>query len=75
MPSAIVGLIRVRDHCLFTWRGIAPEVYTGEGWPPRAVEVRDDHCQACIDEMGDRLGFVLEDTRGMAGVAGSAARR
>jgi hypothetical protein len=69
-PRELVGLIRVNDHCLFTWRGLAPEDFDGEGPPPRTVEVREDHCQPCVDEVTGGLGFNALDTRDQAaGVA------
>jgi hypothetical protein len=62
VPTEIVGLIRINDHCLFTWRGPAPE-HRRKGVPDRAVEVTDDHCQLCIEEAVTRLGFAVVDLR------------
>jgi hypothetical protein len=46
-----VGLIRMRDHCTFTWS-------EGEGSDVRSVEVRSNHCSewvAALRGMGFRL--------------------
>lgn len=48
----LVGLIRVRSHCTFTWRK----------WPhqdQRSVEVRPSHCPECVDEIR-RRGYALK---------------
>ena len=42
-----VGLLRVRNHCTFTWRGAV----TGA---QRRVEVLPDHCAECIAEVRRR---------------------
>lgn len=44
-----VGLLRVRNHCTFTWRGL---VAGGQ----RSIEVLPDHCAECVAEVR-RLGF------------------
>ena len=41
----IMGLIRVRSCCLFTWR----EREYGQG--PRVVEVAPEHCSDCIESL------------------------
>ncbi len=46
-----VGLLRVREHCTFTWRG---PVEGGQ----RTVEVFPEHCAECIAEVR-RRGFDL----------------
>jgi hypothetical protein len=46
----LVGLVRIRGHCLFTWR----EPVGAE----RCVEILPDHCAECIAEVR-RLGFLL----------------
>jgi hypothetical protein len=48
-PRGLVGLVRLRDHCTFTWRG-------SEAERTRTVEVRDDHCLQCLTE-ARRLGY------------------
>ena len=40
-----IGLIKIRDHCLFTWR----EREFGRG--PRRIEITSAHCEACIREL------------------------
>lgn len=57
-PVMLVGLMRVREHCTFTWR--KPE--TGG---VRAVEVLADHCLQCIAELR-RGGFELINPDGTA---------
>jgi hypothetical protein len=61
-PVEIVGLIRVDDHCLFTWRGPATETRR-RGVLDRSVEINDDHCKLCIEEVVMRLGFGTIDLR------------
>jgi hypothetical protein len=39
------GLIRIRGHCLFTWR----ERELGVG--PRTIEITSEHCEDCIAEI------------------------
>jgi hypothetical protein len=58
-PAQLVGLIRVNEHCLFTWRGIPPEDYHGEGQAPRFVDVTAEHCKRCIAEVVENLGFAI----------------
>jgi two-component system, OmpR family, response regulator CpxR len=45
-----IGLIRVNEHCLFTWK---------ERGSRRVVEVREVHCVRCVTEVR-RLGFGIE---------------
>jgi hypothetical protein len=40
-----IGLIRIRDHCLFTWR----ERDFGRG--ARVIEFTPEHCEECIAEL------------------------
>src|SRR5438067_5215079 len=49
-----VGLINVREHCIFTWR---------ERGSRRVVELRSHHCQPCIDEVTLVLRFGVIDLR------------
>jgi len=49
-PVILVGLLRVREHCTFTWQG--PE--RGQ----RSVEIVSTHCSECIAEIR-RLGYQL----------------
>jgi hypothetical protein len=44
-PLESTGLIRVRGHCLFTWR----EKSFGDG--PRTIEITSEHCDECIAEV------------------------
>jgi hypothetical protein len=41
----IIGVIKVRGCCLFTWRD--PDSDSG----PRQIEVTDEHCERCIAEV------------------------
>jgi hypothetical protein len=47
----LVGLVRARDHCTFTWS-------KAEGSETRKIEVRPDHCLQCLAEIR-RRGFRL----------------
>jgi hypothetical protein len=38
------GLIKINDHCLFTW---CETIATRQ----RRIELRPEHCAACIDEL------------------------
>jgi hypothetical protein len=52
--SARVGLIRVREHCNFTWREL-------EEGGPRHAEVLPTHCKECIEvlrQQGMQLIFL-----------------
>jgi hypothetical protein len=42
--SVLVGLIRLRDHCTFTWS-------KQEDGGPRTVDVRANHCSECVAEL------------------------
>ena len=48
---ALVGLLRPRQHCTFTWR-------EPEGGGPRSAEVRETHCAECVAELR-ALGYRL----------------
>jgi hypothetical protein len=37
----LVGLIRVREHCTFTWE-------EPEGGGRRSAQVRETHCSECV---------------------------
>jgi hypothetical protein len=50
-PVVLVGLIRLREHCIFTWRET-------ERGGRRSVEVRATHCAECVGEL-QALGYVL----------------
>jgi hypothetical protein len=50
-PATRVGLIRMRDHCTFTWR-------QHEGSDLRSVEVRATHCSECVAAL-ETSGFRL----------------
>lgn len=55
----LVGLLRVSDHCIFTWR-------RREGSDRRAVVVQDHHCTSCVAE-AVRRGFDVEHAGDAAG--------
>lgn len=42
-PLPIVGLVRLREHCAFTWR-------RSEGQVQSSLEIREHHCLQCIAE-------------------------
>jgi hypothetical protein len=46
-PVMLVGLLRLRGHCTFSWR-------EPEGGGRRAVEVQTTHCEACVAELRER---------------------
>jgi hypothetical protein len=48
----VIGLLRVRNHCLFTWR---------ERGNRRVVEVSEAHCEVCIEEVRGR-GYDVRGT-------------
>lgn len=50
-PRPLVGLVRVREHCTFTWRKATPGA-------PASVEVREDHCPQCLADVR-RRGYRL----------------
>jgi hypothetical protein len=58
-PRTIVGLIRINNHCLFTWRAMDTHGTAG-GDAPRFVEATAEHCRACVDEVV-RRGFSVVD--------------
>ncbi len=47
----LVGLVRIRDHCVFTWE-------RPQSGDRRIARVGPTHCQACIDELL-RLGYPI----------------
>ena len=50
-PAVRVGLIRVREHCTFTWK-------EPEAGGRRSAEIRTTHCAECVAvlrELGYRL--------------------
>jgi hypothetical protein len=57
----LVGLVRLRDHCTFTWQ-------RSEGADQRSVVVHDHHCLQCLAE-ARRRGYrlVTEDGRDRSG--------
>jgi hypothetical protein len=57
-PASLIGLVRLRDHCIFKWRRI-------EGSNERSVEVLPDHCLQCISE-ARRRGYELVSPDGKA---------
>jgi len=50
-PHVFTGLIRLRDHCTFTWE-------QAEGDPQRTAIVRETHCPRCVTALGE-LGYLL----------------
>jgi hypothetical protein len=50
-PVTLVGLLRMREHCMFTWK----ELQLGG---PRSVEIGPSHCATCIAEVR-QLGYQL----------------
>jgi hypothetical protein len=42
-----VGLLRLRDHCTFSWQ-------EQQGGGRRTAEVRPTHCDACVAELRQR---------------------
>ena len=55
-PHVFTGLIRLRDHCTFTWE-------QPEGDPQRTAIVRETHCDRCVAALRD-LGYLLRsDTK------------
>jgi hypothetical protein len=55
LPAGLVGLVRVRDHCVFTWR--APAIDAA-----KKVEIEPGHCGDCIAELRN-LGYVVKPDR------------
>jgi hypothetical protein len=47
----LVGLIRVREHCLFRWRRPADGVHI--------AEVDASHCKRCVDELR-AMGWIVQ---------------
>jgi hypothetical protein len=54
-PVVRVGLLRVREHCTFSW-------YAPEGGR-RTAEVRATHCEACVAELRQR-GYDIDAVDG-----------
>jgi hypothetical protein len=54
-PTVLVGLIRVRSHCTFTWR-------RPEDMGERQAILRDHHCDECIAHLEDK-GWSFIDER------------
>jgi len=50
-PYVLVGLVRIREHCTFTWR-------RQEGLGERTVHILPHHCDLCLRE-ARRRGFRL----------------
>ncbi len=46
-PAMLVGLTRIREHCVFTWQ-------EPEGGGQRSVEVLPSHCAECVAEIRQR---------------------
>ena len=46
-PITLTGLVRVREHCVFTWR-------EPEGGGERSVDIFPTHCTECIKEIQQR---------------------
>jgi hypothetical protein len=57
-PVILVGVIRVRRHCTFSWQRVETAVV-------RTVEVRSSHCTQCIAELRQR-GLQLVNADGSA---------
>jgi hypothetical protein len=55
-PGSLVGLVRPREHCIFTWRKI-------DGASQRTIEIQSHHCLQCIAELR-RQGFMLLTANG-----------
>jgi hypothetical protein len=54
-PAGLVGLVRVREHCVFTWR--APAIDAA-----KKVAIEPGHCDACVAEL-KQLGYIVESQR------------
>lgn len=50
-PVVLVGLVRPREHCTFTWLARA-------GGERRSAQVRITHCPECVAELR-RQGYLL----------------
>lgn len=50
----LTGLVRLRDHCTFTWE-------QPEGEPQRTAIVRDTHCEQCVTA-ARKLGYLLRSS-------------
>jgi hypothetical protein len=50
-PVTLIGLIRLREHCAFTWQ-------EPEAGGTRIARIRSTHCADCISELG-KLGYRL----------------
>jgi hypothetical protein len=63
-PVVLVGLIRLREHCTFTWE----EPARGGR---RVAMITSTHCSECIAELG-KLGYLLahEDAKAGGGSQG-----
>jgi hypothetical protein len=49
--AVLVGLLRLREHCTFSWQ-------EPQGGGRRTVEIYSTHCAACVGELR-RLGYVV----------------
>lgn len=54
--APLVGLVRLREHCTFTWQ-------RPDGSDERTVMVHRDHCLQCLAE-ARRRGYRLVDENG-----------
>ena len=48
----LVGLVKVREHCVFTWRALST-------LGAKRVRVEREHCDACIASVQE-IGYVVE---------------
>jgi len=54
----VIGSLTLNQHCTFIWR----EFSLGEVGSFREVEIRDHHCERCINDI-ERLGMRIHDLR------------
>jgi hypothetical protein len=65
-PGVLVGLIRLREHCAFSWE-------EPERGGLRIATVRSSHCPECIAELR-KLGYILL-SEGPEGGSATGGRR
>ena len=56
-PHVLTGLVRMREHCTFTWE-------QPEGEPRRTAIVRENHCEACVTAVREQGYLLRPDTQG-----------
>jgi hypothetical protein len=61
-PVLLVGLVRPRGHCAFTWE-------EPERGGPRVARVTSTHCAECVQELRDLAYVLVPEDAGRSGAS------